>query len=246
MKKKSLPSNAIFIALFTILIALPCFGQTGIKVLAFPVEPFAIDANGKATGYAIDLMAKIIKTSGLDLPPTEMQPLARVAAAMDAGNAILAVVGRTPERDPKYQWVAEIFTESFSFATKAGDPILNSFEDAKTAGTILAVRNGAPDTVLRASGVTKIENIATNAEGLQMLLAGRGNAWFSGTAAIKHMIATTSGAASKVGLGKALKPVGVWIAASKDIPADVIKKLQAAFKTLKDNGEYDKIFAPLK
>jgi polar amino acid transport system substrate-binding protein len=217
-----------------------------ITVMGFSVQPFSYEENKKAVGLSVDLLTRMSQDAGLNLPLAAIQPLPRVLEALDAGDTIAVAIVRTPEREGKYQWIAESYLETVSFATLSTTPVINSYEDAKNAGNISALRGSMLETTLRNNGVTSIELGETDeTSGFQMLLLGRTKAQFSSTSTLKLLI-TQFKAQDKVKLGKPILNIDFWIVASKNIPIDTITKLQNAYKKLKANGEYDKIFATIK
>jgi ABC-type amino acid transport substrate-binding protein len=245
MKNHTWGPKGIAALLFSLVVPFLVFAAPQPKLIAFPSDPFVIDQNGKATGLAVDLMTKLTNLAGLP-GDIELLPVARATAVLDGGNAILISLGRSADREPKYTWVAEVFLDSMSFATQAGKPTVNSYEEAKTAGTILANGKAAPEAILRAKGITNLDTSGANDDAhFGMLMAGRGVAWFAATS-IQKFIIHNNKAESKITIGKPVQPVSWYIAASKDVDPAIIQKLQAAYKTLKANGEYDKIFVSIK
>lgn len=155
-------------------------------------------------------------------------------------------MGRNAAREAKYQWVVEVYADSLSFATLQTAQPISSFAEAKLAGTILTVPKAIPESVLLANGVTKLETSGPDEESqLKKLIVERGVAWFGSTTIIKYLI-NKRGTASKIKIGVPVVSVSYWISASKDVPADIVKKLQDAYKRIKANGLYDKIFSSLK
>jgi ABC-type amino acid transport substrate-binding protein len=245
MEFKRFGLKAILLPILALIIPVAVFAAPPPKLVAFPVDPYVIDSGGKATGLAVDLMVKLTQLAGLS-GDIELLPVARATVTLDGGNVVTVALGRSPEREPKYIWVAEVFSDSMSFVTPTGKPTINSYEEAKTVGTILANGKSAPEAVLRANGITDLDTSgASDNAHYTKLLAGRGVAWYGSTAVQKFIIRRNK-AESKLVIGKAVQPTLWYIAASKDVDPEYIKKLQAAYKTLKGNGEYDKIFAVIK
>jgi polar amino acid transport system substrate-binding protein len=229
----------------TLLLAGPVFSAP-IVVMGFSVQPFSYEENKKAVGLSVDLLTRMSQDAGLNLPSVVIQPLPRLLEALDAGDTIAVAIVRTPEREGKYLWVAESYLETVSFATPSTAPVINSYEEAKNTGRVSALRGSMLETNLRKNGVTDLELGQTDeTSGFRMLLLGRSKAQFSSTSTLKLLI-TQFNAQDKVKLGKPILNIDFWIVASKNIPTDTIVKLQAAYKKLKANGEYDKIFAPIK
>jgi len=227
------------------LLAGPAFGQA-ISVMGFSVQPFSYEENKKAVGLSVDLITMMLKEAGLSLSPVTIQPLPRVLASLDAGDTIAVAIVRTSEREAKYQWVAESYKETVCFLTPASAPAINSYDDAKNAGKIIVLRGSMLETALRNNGITNLElGEKDDISGFQMLLSGRANTQFSSTSTFKLFI-TQFNAQDKVKFGKPVMEIDFWIVASKNVPSDTISKLQAAYKKLKANGEYDKIFASIK
>jgi len=227
------------------LLAGPVFAQT-ISVMGFSVQPFSYEENKQTVGLSVDLLAMMLKEADLNLSPVTIQPLPRLLASLDAGDTIAVAIVRTPEREAKYQWIAESYKETVCFLTPASAPTINSYNDAKTVGSIIVLRGSMLETALRNNGITNLElSEKDDISGFQMLLSGRANAQLSSTSTFKLFI-TQFNAQDKVKLGKPVMDIDFWIVASKNVPSNTINKLQAAYKKLKASGEYDKIFASIK
>jgi polar amino acid transport system substrate-binding protein len=216
-----------------------------LNIVAYPLTPYVMEEKGAPSGLAVTLFTQMTKEAGLDVK-IQLLPTARAFEMLDEGNTFIVALARTPEREPKYKWVAQVYADSFEFITLAPNPAINSFDEAKAAGTILVMGNAAPHNVLRNKGFTNLDSGGLNEDtNFNKLLLGRGKAWFAGSSVARYL-ARTNKAEAKIVFGKPVLPANFWIAASLNAPPDMIQKLQGAFQKLQANGEYGKIFAILK
>ena len=210
-----------------------------IRLLGFDAPPMASVSEGKKlSGPGYDFVADLFKAANLPFV-AEGLPISRVFPALDEGNAVVVFLVRNPAREDKYAWLGDIVPEDgFAFMTRVGDAPILSFEQAKTLKAVSALGSAAPAQVLRNNGLTSIDETVNEALNLKKLVAGRVDAWFSGTIIARHMIKADTEAAKTVVIGPKLVPTPYWIAGSKTLPADVVNKLQQAFAATKTNGRY--------
>jgi polar amino acid transport system substrate-binding protein len=215
------------------------------KVVCFDLSPFVVSENGTLSGPGYEYTQKLLAKAGVTSEVT-MVPLARGLNDLDNGNTIFLVLARTPARETKYTWITEIFADSFSFATLPSTPAIQSYDDAKAAnGKILVNHAGAPAALLAANNVTNIDDSSSSElQNYPKLKGGRGVGWFGSTTQFK-MINFQAGT-TVLQIGKPITPVVQWMVASKDVDAELVKKLQDAATELRKQGVYDKIFASLK
>jgi polar amino acid transport system substrate-binding protein len=218
------------------------FAQQAPRVICYDIAPFIIPDNGKATGMAADLITQILTKAGME-PTIVLIPLTRGLQALNEGNTIFGFLGRTPDREPKYTWIIEIYPDAYSFSTLAPAKAINSYEEAAVLEKILVVRNSAPDNLLRKKNFTNLDNSAeSESYNFEKIKLGRANGWF-GAASIQKYFKKQE---PNLVLGKPVQPVSFWMFATKDVSPDIIKKLQKASNEVKKSGAFDKAFESLK
>ena len=210
-----------------------------------PLLPYVRDDGGRAAGPAVELAAELAKAAGLE-PTVALEPMARALGDLELGNRIVVAITRTAEREAKFTWIAEVFPDSLNFFTVKPNPPIDTIESAMAAGAIGVLLGGAPQTYLAKHGVTSFDIAPSEILNAKKLDAGRMASWFGGGAVGKHAWRSAGLDPAQLQIGKPLIQLSLWIAASKDVPAEIVQKMQKRYAEMKLSGEYDRIVAPLK
>jgi polar amino acid transport system substrate-binding protein len=153
---------------------------------------------------------------------------------------------RTPEREQHYQWIGPLGDGVIYFYKKKGNPLLiSTLEDAKRVGQIACRHAGLVFNTLTAAGFTNLDATSTNGESIyRKLLNDRCDLGVSEThLGVKYILRQMnypSDALVQTGVKVVESPL--YIACSKDIPAEEIARWQAALDRMKALGAYDEIY----
>ncbi|HYH19215.1 MAG TPA: transporter substrate-binding domain-containing protein [Azospirillum sp.] len=196
-------------------------------------------------GIMTDAVMEAVKRAGLT-GNLVFRPWARTQEEVSAGKDILITgLSRTPAREEKYTWVFPVFNLNFAFGT-FGKPV-SSFEEAKATLKHIAVAIGTPQhAILQKEGFSPDQIMALPMESqskvLDLMLAGRADAWFNVTENTKY---ETRGnpEASKLVFGAPMLNPTQYIACSKNCSPDLVAKLKKALEEMKADGTIAAIVA---
>jgi len=101
--------------------------------------PFQYEEDGQLTGFAVELLNKILYLSGSSQNNSEMEiiPWVRAVNSLANENTIVFSMTKTEERIPKYQWVGPIYNITNTVIVKVDSKIeatdFNQTNDLSTA-----------------------------------------------------------------------------------------------------------------
>lgn len=127
-----------------------------LRVGVFELKPYMmLDADGAASGFAIDVLKDVARIAGLDV---EFVPIAMQALVPGDSHDVLPVISKTPERANAMDFTYPIETSEFSIFTRTEDA--ESFSDlASLADTRVGVFS-----VSLAKDLAEKENLKTLVE----------------------------------------------------------------------------------
>jgi polar amino acid transport system substrate-binding protein len=211
-----------------------------LKLFGFESLPYSgVTENGALYGPGFEYVAQVLKSVNVDFAPQGL-PLPRMVQLLEETPAVAVFLARTPPREDKYQWLSEISggDEGFIFISKAGAPVVASFEQAKGLKRFVAVDNGAPAALLRANGITDIDTSPSEGLNLKKLIVGRGDAWFTTTSLGRYVIKSESVDEKSLVVGPIILKTQFWALASKSVPSDVVEKIRAGFDAAQKDGRF--------
>jgi len=212
------------------------------KLIAFEVDPYVWVRDGKPAGASVEIAAELAKAAGLD-PTVTILPSIRALKELDAGNRILIDLGRTAERDPKYIWIGEILSAATSFVTTSPRPFIDTLDSARAADSITVLSGTAASEFLKNNGFTNFEAVPYDILNARKLLGSRVTTWFTSTVVAKRYWGAVGGDPDKLRIGSPVFRFPLFIAASKDVPVEIIGKMQDRLAQMKASGEFDAISA---
>lgn len=215
-----------------------------IQAISYPLPPLVEERDGRAIGPAIEVLRELAKAAGVD-QRVEVAPLPRVLQEIADGDRIAVAMTRTAERESKYTWICTLYPDFFAFATIQPNPKLDTVERAISAGTIGTLGGGSQVSMLQNFGVKDIASVSNQQLNAAKLEAGRIQSWFSPATVMKHVWRQEGRDPAKLQIGNSIAELTFWALASKNIPPEVIEKMQKRCAEMKQNGEYDKIFSEL-
>ena len=234
-----------FLALILALAAVPARADP-ISLIAFAIPPLIDERDGKAVGPGADLAAELAKAAGID-PVVTVLPVGRAYLEAERGGRILVMTTRTPDREPKFTWVAESFVDQLCFATVPPHPRVDTLDEARSLESIGVRSYAFAEEFLRKNGFDR--NLAPTTSSnfsAQQLMRGRIDAWATSRAMIVDIWRNEKLDPSELQIGTSVAPMPYWIAASKDVAPDIILKMRMRAQEMKSDGTYDKLFAAFK
>ncbi|WP_260962048.1 substrate-binding periplasmic protein [Pseudomonas citri] len=200
---------------------------------------FAQDEN--IHGIAVDIVREIFKRAGVPYSLTLRFPWERIyKLALENPGYGVFVMARLPEREKLFKWVGPIGPDDWIMLAKADSTItLDSLEQARQY-KIGAYKGDAIAETLARQGLNPIV-VLRDQDNARKLLNGQIDLWATGDPAGRYL-------ARREGVGD-LKTVlrfnsaELYLALNKEVPDDVVARLQAALDELRKEGAVDAITA---
>jgi polar amino acid transport system substrate-binding protein len=199
--------------------------------------------DGSLTGLSVEVVKEIQRRTG-NTDRLKVVPWARGYLELQTlPNIVLFATARTAERNSLFQWIGPIDEKRYSLFVKADSAlVLRTLEDAKKLGAIGVYKDDVRDLFLTGKGFQNLERTIDNIANVKKLMAGRIDAF---------AFATTGGAelAESAGyqehdLKEALPilKVQLYIALSKGTPEAIVKAWDKAFKEMKKDRTFERIY----
>lgn len=149
--------------------------------------PFTISENGKYSGVAVAVIARLFEKSGLSFQLSPV-PLARAMAEVKVKEMhCVFPAQRSQAIEADYLWVSPIFiTESGLFVKPDFKNNLNALADARKL-IIGSVRGSGEAEYLKALGYS-VEETNSQEQNIKMLLSGRIDVWASDVLSMRHFV----------------------------------------------------------
>lgn len=208
--------------------------------------PYNMAINGKnfaqednLDGIAVDIVREMFKRTGIEYNLTLRFPWDRIyKLALEKPGYGVFVTARLPEREALFKWVGPIGPDDWVLLARGDSPIsLSSLEEAKQY-KIGAYKGDAIAQHLEERGLQPVTALRDqmNAE---KLVAGKIDLWATGDPAGRYL-AKQSGIS---GLKTVLRfdSAQLYLALNKEVPDEVVEKLQSELDKMRDEGFVDDI-----
>jgi polar amino acid transport system substrate-binding protein len=217
-----------------------------ISIVTEEWPPFNYLEDGIIKGFSVDVVRNIISDLKADAE-IRVVPSMRTTLMLDNNpGTMMITMLRTPERENRYQWIGPLGDGVIYFYKKKGNPLLiSTLEDAKKVRSIACRHAGLVFNTLTAAGFTNLDATSTGGESIyRKLLNDRSDLGISETHLGVKYILRQMNYPSDALVQTEVKVVEspLYIACSKDIPADEIARWQESLDRMKASGEYDEIY----
>ncbi|NQZ69925.1 MAG: transporter substrate-binding domain-containing protein [Lentisphaeria bacterium] len=192
------------------------------------------------SGIFVDITNEIEKRLGSSIQARSIPWERAQNMTQESDNHIIFPLTRTESREDKYTWIIKVMPQDLVFANFSGKALdLKSATDEKL---ILVHKESPPNYVLRSNKFTNMHETTDGSKQIvKMLLAKRADTWFSAKSLIQYSIKNTQ-LEKRVKYGPPIKRGVQYIAASKDMPEDIVLAYRKAFKELEEKGIIQMIF----
>ncbi len=222
--------------------------DTSLVLLTENFPPYNMAKNGKnfardenIEGIAVDIMRETFKRAGISYNLTLRFPWERIyKLALEKPGYGVFVMARLPDREALFKWVGPIGPDDWVLLAKADSKIqLEGLEQARRY-RIGAYKGDAIAQSLDKQGLKPVVALRDQ-DNAQKLMEGQIDLWATGDPAGRYL-------ARQVGVG-GLKTVlrfnsaQLYLALNKDVPDEVVARLQAALDELRKEGRIDQIMA---
>ncbi len=227
-------------------VAALCFGPTLAMSATVPVHtaelpPFVNSDNTEMPGITVEMLREAAKRANVEID-ISYSPWKRAQSVVHATpQTIVLPPARTSAREEKYDWIAKLLKIEFMFFTNGA--AVNSYEDAKALGSIAVLRDSAMMHILTAKGFTNLTVVNDLHLVVNMLKAGRVDAWFE-VDHMAHSVLKTAGVPrSTFAQGEAVLETDLWVASNHEFDEATAASLAAAVEEMVADGTRDAIIS---
>jgi polar amino acid transport system substrate-binding protein len=200
---------------------------------------FAQDEN--IDGIAVDIVREMFKRADIPYSLTLRFPWERIyKLALEKPGYGVFVMARLPDREKLFKWVGPIGPDDWIMLAKADSKItLETLEQARKY-KIGAYKGDAIAETLAKQGLKPIV-VLRDQDNAKKLVNGQIDLWATGDPAGRYLARQDGVNGLKTVLR--FNSAELFLALNKDVPDDVVAKLQAALDQLRKEGVVDDIMA---
>ncbi|HZB93073.1 MAG TPA: transporter substrate-binding domain-containing protein [Stellaceae bacterium] len=228
----------VFGLLCSLVLSLPALAQTAV---ISDNPPYSIKS-GDRPGFCVELvneMAKLLKTKVTYQFMGWGDAQAKVMAGQDL---LIFPFARTPEREPNYGWLQQLFEDSVVFVSAPGTAPIDTVEQAKALASV-GVLDGSPwDKELAKRGLTNVKRYPTSPAMVAAIVAHEIPAAYGPDIELKYAWRVGGYQGAPV-VGKQIEKLGQYLAMSKNSPSIKVADWQDAFNALQQDGTFDRVYA---
>ncbi|SCZ34908.1 MULTISPECIES: ABC transporter substrate-binding protein [unclassified Pseudomonas] len=222
--------------------------DTSLVLLTENFPPYNMAKNGKnfaqdenIHGIAVDVVREIFKRADISYSLTLRFPWERIyKLALENPGYGVFVMARLPEREKLFKWVGPIGPDDWIMLAKADSKIaLDSLEQARQY-KIGAYKGDAIAETLAKQGLKPMV-VLRDQDNARKLVNGQIDLWATGDPAGRYLARQEGVTDLKTVLR--FNSAELYLALNKDVPDDVVARLQKALDELRKEGEVDAIMA---
>ncbi|MGX1172527.1 substrate-binding periplasmic protein [Pseudomonas sp. R151218B TE3479] len=222
--------------------------DTSLVLLTENFPPYNMAKNGKnfaqdenIHGIAVDIVREIFKRADISYSLTLRFPWERIyKLALENPGYGVFVMARLPEREKLFKWVGPIGPDDWIMLAKADSKIaLDSLEQARQY-KIGAYKGDAIAETLAKQGLKPVV-VLRDQDNARKLVNGQIDLWATGDPAGRYLARQEGVTDLKTVLR--FNSAELYLALNKDVPDDVVARLQAALDELRKEGAVDAIMA---
>jgi polar amino acid transport system substrate-binding protein len=238
MRKPTIPGVGVLALLASLLSPSIAAGQS-IKVVAAEFPPLTTQAGGQPGGVVLEVVREAGKRAGVALEFSFL-PWERAQLETQARNDVLIIpFTRTPSREEHYQWVAPVLEFHTVLVTLAKPP--SSIEEARML-VVGYVRGTSFKDEAEQAGFPYVEETNDDVTNAKKLKMGRIGAWITTDLMALGVYRQAGFDPAELKYGPSLGPVKIsYVAASRDFPKDIARKIAHAIDQMRADGSYQAI-----
>lgn len=222
--------------------------DTSLVLLTENFPPYNMAKNGKnfaqdenIDGIAVDIVREMFKRAEINYSLTLRFPWERIyKLALEKPGYGVFVMARLPDREKLFKWVGPIGPDDWIMLAKADSKITLESLDQARKYKIGAYKGDAIAETLTKQGLAPVV-VLRDQDNARKLVRGQIDLWATGDPAGRYL-ARQDGV---TGLKTVLRfnSAELYLALNKNVPDEVVKKLQAALDQLRQEGVVDDIMA---
>ncbi|EJM10560.1 periplasmic component of amino acid ABC-type transporter/signal transduction system [Pseudomonas sp. GM21] len=222
--------------------------DTDLVLLTENFPPYNMAKNGKnfaqgenINGIAVDIVREMFKRADITYSLTLRFPWERIyKLTLEKPGYGVFVMARLPDREKLFKWVGPIGPDDWIMLAKADTTItLETLDDARKY-KIGAYKGDAIAETLAKQGLNPIV-VLRDQDNAKKLVNGQIDLWATGDPAGRYLARQEGVNGLKTVLR--FNSAELYLALNKDVPDEMVAKLQAALDQLRMEGKVDEIMA---
>lgn len=218
--------------------------QRHVQLIGASRPPYVIEQDGLGTGPAVELLQVLAGAIHADTT-VRIVPFQRALLALEQGGTLYPALLRTPQRENRFIWIGEVYADRAVFFTRRGAAPVSNLGAARELERVVVMRGSELQGMLQSFGLENFETTNSEIDNARLLQAGRIDGWFALRAVGRATWSALQFNPAELQASDAFATVPFWIAASADLPPDTVAALRAAYRTMRTDGRYRRIIAPL-
>jgi len=220
--------------------------DTSLVLLTENFPPYNMAKNGKnfaqgdnINGIAVDIVREMFKRAGINYSLTLRFPWERIyKLALEQPGYGVFVMARLPDREKLFKWVGPIGPDDWIMLAKPDSKIILENLGQARQYKIGAYKGDAIAETLAKQGLAPLV-VLRDQDNAKKLLGGQIDLWATGDPAGRYL-ARQEGI---TGLKTVLRfnSAELYMALNKDVPDEIVTKLQTALDQLRKEGVVDEI-----
>ncbi|MFY0729559.1 substrate-binding periplasmic protein [Pseudomonas sp. NFX15] len=222
--------------------------DTDLVLLTENFPPYNMAKNGKnfaqdenINGIAVDIVREMFKRANITYSLTLRFPWERIyKLTLEKPGYGVFVMARLPDREKLFKWVGPIGPDDWIMLAKADSKItLQTLDDARKF-KIGAYKGDAIAETLAKQGLNPIV-VLRDQDNAKKLVNGQIDLWATGDPAGRYLARQEGVNGLKTVLR--FNSAELYLALNKEVPDEIVAKLQAALDQLRKEGHVDEIMA---
>ncbi|WP_256081647.1 ABC transporter substrate-binding protein [Massilia sp. YIM B04103] len=223
-------------------LALPAATAAEVRLIAGTIPGFC-EAKGESVGGAsCALVAEMARR--MHYPrKIELMPFIRALETVRLGRNVIMPLGRSKARENNAQWRVVLLEDEFVLITQKHPEEAVDSLGAVRDKAVGAMRGGIAVEIAHAGGLTRLEEVAEEPLNARKLAAGRIVAWIGAWNSIRQAQRQAGLPVADLRRAAVLQRFAIYLAASRDVPAEELDKWKAVLDAMRADGTYRRILA---
>ncbi|MFT5675637.1 MAG: polar amino acid transport system substrate-binding protein [Paraglaciecola sp.] len=205
--------------------------------------PMSYPDDGKPTGMAVDVTRAIANELGVQADVKIQLWEDTYQTAIKTPNVVVTAMNRTPQREDHFNWIQPPLKryKEYFYKKRGSNITINNFNDAKKY-KIGTITDFAADQQLKALGFENIISYPTPEDAMSALVKGEVQLSIFGDFISEYIIKEIGYSVSDVLPVYKAFDRELYIVISKGTSAEVVSEWEQAFKVIRKNKTYYKIY----
>ena len=212
-------------------------------ILTEEYPPVTFMKDGKVSGFVTDIVREIMARQNVADTIRLTSWDEAYNTALEGRNVILFSTERTEKREKLFQWVGPVGKNSAVFYAKKGSGIkITSLEDAKKLAGIATTKDWFTEQYLKGQGFKNLVTSPLPTTNVKQIMDGTVQVSIFTDITVPEIVKKAGYAMENIEPVFVVSNTYFYIAMSRGIPEETVKKWQSVLDDMKKDGTFDKIY----